>query len=444
MRQITKKIAVLLLCAAVMTFATASVQAANLYWDTSTDAGYQPGDGNWATDAYWTLNGTTLQGWGGASDYAYLQAAGTSNIALGGASVNRAFFDSKYGDSLWNISGNLTSNRIYVDTTVNDYDTTVNMSSGYVTVADYFRIGTTQNLKDSISIFNLSGGTVEVQSLNGIALGSQSGTSELNISGGKLTNSGYIYMAACSNDNQILTASLTLSGTGIAEFDNTSTIFELGRNSKSTSDITAIINLNVGGTLSTSRSITQAAGQTLAAGIFNFNGGTFKALDGSNATWIDGLAGAGSMVQILDGGALIDTNSYDMGITEALVTDGVGNGGLTKLGLGKLTLSGYNTYTGDTLVDDGTLSLAEDCLVDNSAVWIDANAVLDLTHSLTDTVGALYFDGVAQAPGIYNAANSGGFISGTGSLQVVPEPSTLALLACGLFGLIAYAWKKRK
>ena len=27
---------------------------------------------------------------------------------------------------------------------------------------------------------------------------------------------------------------------------------------------------------------------------------------------------------------------------------------------------------------------------------------------------------------------------------VVPEPSTLALLGCGLFGLLAYAWRKRK
>jgi len=28
--------------------------------------------------------------------------------------------------------------------------------------------------------------------------------------------------------------------------------------------------------------------------------------------------------------------------------------------------------------------------------------------------------------------------------SVVPEPSTLALLGCGLFGLLAYAWRKRK
>lgn len=30
------------------------------------------------------------------------------------------------------------------------------------------------------------------------------------------------------------------------------------------------------------------------------------------------------------------------------------------------------------------------------------------------------------------------------AVSVVPEPSTLTLLACGLFGLVAYAWRKRK
>jgi hypothetical protein len=30
------------------------------------------------------------------------------------------------------------------------------------------------------------------------------------------------------------------------------------------------------------------------------------------------------------------------------------------------------------------------------------------------------------------------------SVLIVPEPSTLALLGCGLFGLLAYAWRKRK
>ena len=37
--------------------------------------------------------------------------------------------------------------------------------------------------------------------------------------------------------------------------------------------------------------------------------------------------------------------------------------------------------------------------------------------------------------------NESGFVAVAGT---VPEPSTLALLACGLIGLLAYAWRKRK
>ena len=44
----------------------------------------------------------------------------------------------------------------------------------------------------------------------------------------------------------------------------------------------------------------------------------------------------------------------------------------------------------------------------------------------------------AQAIGMLTAA---GFSVGVG---VVPEPSTLVLLAAGLLGLACYAWRKRK
>ena len=51
--------------------------------------------------------------------------------------------------------------------------------------------------------------------------------------------------------------------------------------------------------------------------------------------------------------AYIDTNGFNAGISHALA----GDGGLTKIGLGTLTLSGVNTYLGATTIQAGTLAI---------------------------------------------------------------------------------------
>ncbi|MBZ6078272.1 autotransporter outer membrane beta-barrel domain-containing protein [Microvirga puerhi] len=56
-------------------------------------------------------------------------------------------------------------------------------------------------------------------------------------------------------------------------------------------------------------------------------------------------------VVIGTGGAFIDSNGHNIGISAALG----GPGGLTKLGAGTLTLSGANTYSGGTTISGGTL-----------------------------------------------------------------------------------------
>jgi autotransporter-associated beta strand protein len=107
------------------------------------------------------------------------------------------------------------------------------------------------------------------------------------------------------------------------------------------------------------------------------------------------------------------------GLTLTIGSTLSGSTGLTKSGSGTLVLTGNNNYTGTTAVDAGVLSLASAYLDDASTVSISSGAVLNLTHSSIDNVVTLLFGGIAQPAGIYNAANSGGYITGSGSIRVV-------------------------
>lgn len=95
-----------------------------------------------------------------------------------------------------------------------------------------------------------------------------------------------------------------------------------------------------------------------------------------------------------------------------------GTGSLTKTGVGTLLLSATNTYTGDTRVEAGRLTVATASLADTADVHIAAGAVLSLTHGANDTVRSLFINGAGLAPGTYNATSHPGIITGTGSLVV--------------------------
>lgn len=220
-------------------------------------------------------------------------------------------------------------------------------------------------------------------------------------------------------------------------------------------------------------------------------------LNPSASITLGSLAGsAGSTLGSNGGGQATDVewrigsndNSTTFGGT---IEDGSGSVAITKIGTGTLTLTGTNSYTGDTRVEGGTLSVAEPTLADTADVYLTTGATLELDFapsggsagdfdnsafvdgadfilwqqntgvgSLTDweadygtgggtptvdTIDQLFIDGVAQATGTWGAIGSGAanetaLISGLGWLNVtttavantaaVPEPCA-ALLCVG-------------
>ena|GEM_PF-6327584 len=100
-----------------------------------------------------------------------------------------------------------------------------------------------------------------------------------------------------------------------------------------------------------------------------------------------------------------------------------GAGSITKRGTGTATLAGTNSYSGETKIEAGTLSLAQATLADRAPLSLSSGALLALSHNEVDTVGALMIDGIAQADGVYgsmdsNAPNRVGYLSGTGKIRV--------------------------
>ena len=106
-----------------------------------------------------------------------------------------------------------------------------------------------------------------------------------------------------------------------------------------------------------------------------------------------------------------------------------GIGGVTLAAAGGATLSGTNTYTGNTAVIDGTLTLTTPYLANASTVTITAPGVLNLNYSGTDTVNALYFGLDQQASGTWGSLSSSAThktarITGNGILNVTTGPSS--------------------
>lgn len=258
-------------------------------------------------------------------------------------------------------------------------------------------------------------------------------TGTISVSGGSLTIGPNvpIYMgnnnAAAIGNMNVTAGTLTVNkGTLSNNFGATSnadtTVIMMGRDGGS-----GTINLD-GGSLATGRQFIRDGSSATGAGAgvanFNFNGGTLKAL-ADQSDWLRSSAATNFLplttVTSKSGGAIIDSNGFNVGINNNIAD---GGGGLIKLGAGTLTLGGVNAYTGETEVHEGTLLVAG-----------------SISGSLTNVVAGT-FGGTGTA-GIVNVSNGaivqgGGGILPSGALTVsgnfTLEDGSIVKLTLGALG----------
>jgi autotransporter-associated beta strand protein len=159
-----------------------------------------------------------------------------------------------------------------------------------------------------------------------------------------------------------------------------------------------------------------------ASGTITLAADTTISHDFNNATISGSITGAGSNLTL----ATTESSQPGMVISGPISLD---TGGITVNGAGgtnTVTLSGNNSYSGETHVVTGELKLTGTARVPNaSTVRIDTGAVLHLGFAGTDTVGALYLPGDPNPKpnGTYGsltstATNKSADFLGDGILQV--------------------------
>jgi fibronectin-binding autotransporter adhesin len=224
-----------------------------------------------------------------------------------------------------------------------------------------------------------------------------SGT-ELNIASGGLT---------IDTDGFNVTAASPFSGSGTLTKVGAGTLTLAGANSTNFSGVMAIN----AGTLSV------GAVTNLGTGGLSFDGGTLQNT---------GAFTSASAVTLNPGGGTFQT---DAGLMLAGVFDG--DGALTKTGSDTLTLTGANTYSGQTWIQSGTLALSGSGTIANSSRVIadgtfNISAVTPATANIQSLAGGGTVVLGAKGLALTNANDTfAGSITGTGGLAVSAGTQTL-------------------
>ena len=185
-----------------------------------------------------------------------------------------------------------------------------------------------------------------------------------------------------------------------------------------------------GGTLLLSGSNSYTGDTTVAGGTVEFTAGAISSgvvtLGGGGVKYASGNTEdlSAKTVNLAFGGGTVDTGGNDVTFANSIGNFGVG--GLAKSGAGTLTLQGANTYTGQTTVRGGVLSVSADANLGDAGtaagIVLDGGALRTTAGFTTsrvvttaagggvDVVGeadTLQFDGVVTGAGLITKSGSG-------------------------------------
>ena len=154
----------------------------------------------------------------------------------------------------------------------------------------------------------------------------------------------------------------------------------------------------------------------------NFDNAILRTDSGANATFMTGL----NTAQIQSGGLSIDATTTDITIGQVLS----GSGALTKTGGNKVTLTGANTYSGNTTISAGTLALGlGGSIASSPTITIATGTTLDVS-AITYTLGVSQTLARNSTSGVGNVNGSVTLSSGAAvSLQVDGTAGTVGTLS---------------
>jgi fibronectin-binding autotransporter adhesin len=339
------------------------------------------------TEGYTTLKGSSVITAGNtpANDWHLGGTNGSDGMAYGKLTIqDNALFDA--GNQNWQVGRNGIG---VVDQTGGTFQGT-----GFNVIGRFHT---------SAGTWNVSGGTLNTLTTSAAGVTpaakeylivGEEGTGTLNVSG-----TGLVRARSLSLGHNGGFGTLTVSGNGVVDLTtgpvpaNTQAGVAFGAGVAGTPALSVpggargVVQLD-GGVLKTT-SIIERTGSVVNSRV-NFNGGLVQAV-ATNANFMFNLDTAA----VQAGGAKLDSNGVNITVAQPLIHDLAApavDGGLTKLGLGVLTLNSAansNTYTGPTAVQAGSILLgASNQLPDSAALTLSAGTTISAANN-QDVTGAL-------------------------------------------------------